>query len=97
VRYNEPMLISTVELRDLMVSLARERFGDRTFTRRELMELTEGELKRRGVWQAEDDGPSDSSRGLSKGVVWIDWAISALKKERRLAHVARNTWRVPNA
>jgi hypothetical protein len=82
------------ELADLMVELANERFGNRQFRRRELMDLTEQEIRRQGLWTPADDSLSGSVGTKSRGLAYIDYRFSDLARWRTIVPDRRNVWRL---
>ena len=89
------MLIDANQLRDITVNVARAQFGQRIFARREIMNAVERELRRRQIWETEDDVDSKSADPKSKGLARIDYAISELKRRGGLLNVGRDRWKVP--
>ena len=87
------MRINTSELQTLTLIVARGRFRDRIFARRDLMPLVEAVLKILELWQDEDDEESASVAKKSKGLANIDWAISNLR-DKGFTHLDRDQWRV---
>jgi hypothetical protein len=89
------MRIDTEQLKDVIIDVAKERFGTSEFMRRELMDAVEIHLRDTKHWTPEDDDPS-GSRGLkSRGLAQIDWRITDLKREGRLVNTSRDRWRLP--
>lgn len=89
------MRINTEQLRDVIIEVARRRFGTREFARRDLMDAVESHLRSTKDWTNEDDDLS-GSRGLkSRGLAQIDWRITDLKKDGRLINKSRDKWRLP--
>lgn len=91
------MRISTTQLRDITIQVAREQFGDQVFARRALMDAVERRLRESDFWDAESDDDSQSAGKKSKGLARIDWSISRAKLEGRLLNVGRDQWQVPPA
>jgi hypothetical protein len=86
--------INTEQLRDVIIEVARRRFGTREFARRDLMDAVESHLRSTKDWTNEDDDLS-GSRGLkSRGLAQIDWRITDLKKDGRLINKSRDKWRL---
>jgi len=52
-------------------------------------------VKDRGYWTHDDDDISGSTGRKSKGLANIDYAISDLKREKKLLRIDYNQWRVP--
>ncbi len=88
------MKITSEQLKDIVVNVAQEQFGDQEFPRRALMEASEEHVRAMGAWEECDDESSESADPKSKGLADIDWAVSNLKRDGRLENPARNTWRV---
>ena len=89
------MRINTEQLRDVIIEVARRRFGTREFARRDLMDAVESHLRSTKDWTNEDDDLS-GSRGLkSRGLAQIDWRITDLKKDGQLINKSRDKWRLP--
>ena len=88
------MTISNDRLLDVVVEVARERFGSSVFRRRPLMTAVEAQLHHLGAWTPEDDVLSSSVGIKSRGLAKIDWAISHLKEKNRLLNLGRDKWRV---
>ena len=85
--------LNTVQLRRKMERLVRESYADREFRRRDLMQLTEKELRRSGDWEPADDALIDTRR--TRGFVWMDWGISAMRHEGRIQPGGRRgSWRL---
>ena len=89
------MLITSNELKSIVVAVAMEHFGINIFSRRELMNAVERKVRKRGLWTNEDDFISESAGIKSKGLAKIDWCISALKKDGYLLNVGRDQWQLP--
>lgn len=89
------MRIASEELHDLVVDTVR-RFEGGGMERRRIIERVEQRLRRRGAWEPSDDAWSASTDPKAIGRAAIDWAISDLKREGRLEHLARNRWGVPD-
>jgi putative restriction endonuclease len=81
----------------LMVDIAKRCHGGRAFRRRDLMDETERELRRRRLWTAHADAGSSSAGKKSKGREWIDYRFLDLRKAGLLVSEARNVWRVAGA
>ena len=77
-----------------MVQVAIERFGAKTFRRRQLMEATEFEVRRRGLWTADDDILSGSVGLKSRGLADIDYRFSDLARWGTIISERRNYWRL---
>jgi hypothetical protein len=90
------MLIGSDELKTLTVIVAKGRFGNATFRRRDLMTTVEGVVKSLGLWTDDDDDESGSAGFKSRGLAAIDWAISNLKDDR-LTHISRDQWKVTDS
>ena len=89
------MRVNTVELKDVIIDVARNVFGTREFAKRELMDAVGGHLRNTKDWTIEDDDLS-GSRGLkSRGLAQIDWRITDFKKDRRPINKSREKWRLP--
>jgi hypothetical protein len=89
------MTISNDRLLDVVVEVARQKFGSNAFRRRPLMTAVEASVRELGAWTAEDDVMSSSVGMKSQGLAKIDWAISHLKEKQRLLNLQRDKWRVP--
>jgi hypothetical protein len=94
-QYSRPMNINNDQLGDIVVEIARQRFGSGIFRRRPLMTAVETHLLQIGAWTPEDDALSSSVGIKSEGLAKIDWAISHLKQKHRLLHLGRDRWQVP--
>ena len=77
-----------------MVTVANERYGSKTFRRRELMLATEKEVKRLGFWTAADDPLSGSVDPKSLGLANIDYRFSDLARWGTILRERRNHWRL---
>lgn len=89
------MTISNDRLWDLVVDVARQKFGCNTFRRRPLMTAVETRVREIGAWTTEDNVLSSSVGTKSQGLAKIDWVISHLKQKLRLLNLQRDQWRVP--
>ena len=89
------MHIDRDQLKQIVLETACRDFGTRTFARRQLMDAVERRLRAEAVWAEEDNGPSASAGAKSRGLATIDYAISELKREQRLANPERDRWRIP--
>lgn len=87
------MRISQEELYDLVVDTV-SRFAGGGMERRRIIDRVEERVRRRGAWESSDDAWSESTDPKAIGRAQIDWAISDLKRQGRLAHLARNRWGV---
>lgn len=87
------MRIDTNELRMLTLVVAKGRFREGVFRRRDLMRLVEAVVKPLDLWTDEDDEDSKSAGEISLGLARIDWAISNLKGNG-LTNVAHDQWQV---
>ena len=88
------MKIDSNQLRDLVLQVARDSFGDRTFARRDLLNAAEKEVRRLGFWTREDDLLSASVDPKSRGLAQIDFRFSDLARHHELVSHRRNNWRV---
>ena len=88
------MTIDTNPLRALMLQVAKEQFGTRSFSRRELLLATEQEVRSRGFWTPADDVFSESVDPKSRGLAQIDFRFSDLSREGSLLSYRRNVWHV---
>ncbi len=88
------MKIDSNQLRALVLQVARDRFGERTFARRDLLNAVEKEVRSRGLWTADDDVLSASVDPKSRGLAQIDFRFSDLAREHDLVSHRRNAWRV---
>ena len=77
-----------------MVEIANAYFGTRSFRRRQLMDATEKEVRRRGLWTPEDDLPSSSVDPKSRGLAHIDYRFFDLTKRGTLVRERRGIWRL---
>lgn len=91
------MKISNQELEDAVIKIAVEKYGNKVFRRRPLMNAVEASVKAAGNWTATDDAKSGSAGEKSVGLAKIDWAISYLYEHGKLAKTGRDQWRVPPA
>jgi hypothetical protein len=82
-------------LKQFLLTSAARHFGPRPFTRRELLDSVEQDLRQENLWQEMDDAPSQSTDPKSIGRANIDWSISALSSEHSLRHVGHNQWTLP--
>jgi hypothetical protein len=89
------MTISNDRLLDIVVEVARQKFGNSVFRRRPLMTAVETRVRELGVWTPDDDVLSSSVGMKSQGLARIDWAVSHLKEKQRLLNLQRDKWRVP--
>jgi hypothetical protein len=87
------MRIDSNELQTLTLIVAKGRFRDGVFRRRDLMRVVEAVAKTLDLWTDEDDDESESAGKKSRGMAAIDWAVSNLK-DNGLTHVAHDQWRV---
>jgi len=88
------MRINTEQLKDVIIGVARNRFGTREFARRELMDAVETHLRNTKDWTIEDDDLSGSRGVKSRGLAQIDWRVTNLKNDGRLINTSRNRWRL---
>ena len=86
------MNLDNHQLANLMVKVANERYGSRTFRRRELMLATEKEVKRLGLWTAADDPLSGSVDPKSLGLANLDYRFSDLARSHTIVSERRNHW-----
>jgi hypothetical protein len=89
------MRLTSQELNDLVVELAKEQFGDKIFKRRQLMLAAEKRVREVGAWTSADDLASSSVGIKSEGLAKIDWAITHLHEQGRLTKDGRDRWRLP--
>lgn len=78
------MHLTSSELREVTLQVAREQFARRRFEHRPLMDAVERRVREMGLWDAADDNESGSTAKKSKGLAKIDYAVSNLKAEGRL-------------
>jgi len=71
-QYSRPMNINNDQLGDIVVEIARQRFGSGIFRRRPLMTAVETHLLQIGAWTPEDDALSSSVGIKSEGLAKID-------------------------
>lgn len=88
------MKIDPPALSDIMLEVAVRLFDHGIFRRRELMNATETEVRRRGFWTSEDDVLSGSAGIKSRGLATIDFRFSDLARTGRLVAERRDSWRV---
>lgn len=88
------MKMDADQLADLMISIARAKFGTRSFERRHLMDLTEQEVRDQKLWSAEDEKLSHSTGTKTKGLANIDYRFSDLVKKRALTKVRYGIWKL---
>jgi hypothetical protein len=88
------LVISSEKLDEIVLRTASERFGNRSFRRRALMDACKARLREMDYWASEDDLASDSSGPKSKGLANIDWATTRLGEAKKLLHVAHDEWKV---
>jgi hypothetical protein len=91
------MNLSNPELKDLVIEVAAEKYGTAVFRRRPLMLAVESRVRALGAWTAVDDVLSSSRGEKSDGLAKIDWAISHLSEDGRLANIGRDRWRLPQS
>jgi hypothetical protein len=84
--------ISSEELADLLVEVAKQKFAGRSFERRPLMEAAEREVRRRGWWTSQDDRLSGSVGLKSRGLAAIDYRFSDLARRKIFVCERRNLW-----
>ena len=87
------MKIDSTEPQTLTLVVAKGRFSQTAFRRRDLMRLVEAAVKTLDLWTDEDDEESESAGKKSKGLAAIDWAVSHLKGNG-LNHLAHDQWQV---
>jgi 5-methylcytosine-specific restriction endonuclease McrA len=88
------MKLKNLELADLMVEVANKHFGSGKFCRRELMDMTEREVRRRGLWTPADDRLSHSKGTKTVGLANIDYRFSSLAERGTIVSEQRNVWRL---
>jgi hypothetical protein len=88
------MKIDSSKLADLMVEVANQQFGTKTFRRRQLMDATEQVVRQRGLWTQEDDELSGSVGTKSRGLAQIDFRFFDLKRSGKLVSDHRDHWRL---
>lgn len=88
------MKISSEELADILVEVAKENFPNTSFRRRPLMEAAEREVRARGWWTREDDRLSGSVGLKSRGLAAIDYRFSDLARRKIFVCERRNLWRL---
>ena len=76
-----------------MIEVARANFGAEPFGRRKLMKLTEDKVRKKGLWELEDDNLSGSSDPKSIGLANIDYRFSDIA-HTKLIQVRRGIWRL---
>ncbi len=91
------MKISSDELADLLVEVAKQKFPDKSFPRRPLMEAAEREVRARGWWTPDDDRLSGSAGLKSRGLAAIDYRFSDLARRKIFVCERRNLWRLARA
>jgi len=77
-----------------MVEVANQRFGSKTFKRRQLMDATEEVVRQRGFWTPTDDELSGSVGTKSRGLADIDYRFSDLARWGTIVSSRRNHWRL---
>ncbi len=77
-----------------MVEIANQRFGPKTFKRRELMDATEQVVRQRGLWTNKDDELSGSVGTKSRGLAYIDFRFSDLARWETIVKNRRDNWRL---
>ena len=87
------MNISTKELDDLVLDVAKTQFEKTIFRRRRLMIAAEKRVKEIGAWMITDDILSGSAGRKSAGLANIDWAITRLEGNG-LTKDRQDRWRV---
>ncbi len=90
------MNITAEELKDIIIEVATQMFGARTFRRRQLMEAVEARVREMGAWTTDDDVISGSVGIKSRGMAQIDWRITDLGRDGRLINLARDRWSLPS-
>jgi hypothetical protein len=90
------MKLESDKLAELAMQVAMEKFGKNSFERRSLMNATEAEVRRLGLWTNDDDLLSGSVDPKSKGLAAIDYRISDLAKAKHLSSVRRGVWKLAN-
>lgn len=88
------MTINSAQLTEIVIEVAAERFGDKSFKRRSLMLVVEEVLKSRSFWTKDDDADSGSVGQKSKGLANIDYRISDLASRGDLHSERRDVWRL---
>lgn len=88
------MKLETAALSELMLDLAASLYGEKLFKRRQLMDATEAEVRRLGLWTTEDDILSGSVGIKSRGLAAIDYRFSDLARVESLMSEGRDSWRV---
>jgi len=86
--------ISSDELADLLVEVAKQKFAGRSFKRRPLMDAAEREVRARGWWTPKDDQLSGSAGLKSRGLAAIDYRFSDLVRRKTFVSERRNVWRL---
>jgi hypothetical protein len=89
-----PMRLDSHQLADLMVTVIKRCYVDKSFRRRELMLLTEKEVMRLGLWTPADDPLSGSADPKSRGLANIDYRFSDLARWGRIVREHWNCWRL---
>jgi hypothetical protein len=77
-----------------MLVVAESLFKGNSFGRRPLMNATEAEVRRLGLWTDTDDVLSTSVGIKSRGLATIDYRFSDLARQGLLVAERRDTWRV---
>jgi hypothetical protein len=89
------VLLTDVELEDLVVEVATTRFGAEEFGRSQLLLLVEARIREVGAWTAADDKVPWSGGLNSEGLAAIDWAFTGLSLAGRLMNIGQDRWRIP--
>jgi hypothetical protein len=77
-----------------MLEIAKANFLEAPLERRRLMNLTESEAKKRGLWEREDNHLSESSGPKSKGLANIDYRFSDMARNGELINIRRGVWKL---
>lgn len=89
------MLLTAVELKDLVVEVATKRFGAEEFRRSPLRLAVEARIREIAAWTPADDRVPLSGGLNSEGLAAIDWAITGLFRTGRLMNPGQGRWRLP--
>jgi putative restriction endonuclease len=77
-----------------MVEIANQRFGNKPFRCRQLMDATEQEIRRLGLWTSEDEPLSSSVGTKSIGLANTDYRFSDLARRGVIARDRHGIWRL---
>jgi hypothetical protein len=91
------VLLTGVELKELVVKVATERFGAEAFHRSSLRRAVEARIREIGAWTPADDRVPSPNGQEPEGLAAIDWAITGLFRTGRLTNLGQGSWRLPPA